>query len=220
MHNTLDTRLSIKKITDGGEFEGYGSMFNVKDRVDDIVVPGAFAKSLQRHKEKGTRPSMLWDHRSHEPIGVWDHLEEDADGLFVKGHLLMDDDPLARKVYSHLKAKSVSGLSIGYIPQKGGVEYNSEHDALMLKELDLLEISIVSFPTNEDARVQSVKNMLGSGMVPDPKYIERHLRDAGFSRQQAKSFMAHGYKGLNLREADEELLETINSMTNTLRGMT
>lgn len=90
----LDVPLKLKSVSETGEFEGYGSVFGVKDSYGDIVVPGAFTKSLQTWKEKGRMPALLWQHQTAEPIGVYTEMKEDDVGLYVKGRLLIDDDPL------------------------------------------------------------------------------------------------------------------------------
>ncbi|WP_340619194.1 HK97 family phage prohead protease, partial [Xenorhabdus entomophaga] len=77
-----------------GEFEGYGSVFGVKDSYDDIVLPGAFANTLKQWNEKGSLPALLWQHRMDEPIGIYTEMKEDETGLYLRGRLLIDDDPL------------------------------------------------------------------------------------------------------------------------------
>lgn len=195
----LDVPLQLKSVSESGEFEGYGSVFGVKDSYDDIVVPGAFASSLAVWKEKNSLPSLLWQHQIAEPIGVYTEMREDDVGLFVKGRLLIDDDPLARRAHAHMKAGSLTGLSIGYILKDW--EYDRTKEAFLLKEIDLWEVSPVTFPSNDEARVSDVKSAFARGEMPNQKSIERVLRDVGLSRTQAKAFMAGGYGALSLRDA-------------------
>jgi HK97 family phage prohead protease len=209
MRKYLDRRLEIKSISDAGEFSGYGSVFGVKDLQSDIIINGAFTKSLDRHKENRTLPALLWQHKMDEPIGFFSTVEEDSVGLYVEGSLLIDDDPLAKRAHAHLKAGSLSGMSIGFRVSEDGYEFSEEKDAFILSEIDLHEISLVTFPANEEARVQEVKNILGDGETPSPKTVERCLRDVGFTARQAKAFMSEGYKGINTRDADSEALEMI-----------
>lgn len=199
----LDIPLKIKSINDSGEFEGYGSVFGVKDSYDDIVVPGAFTKSLQQWKEKSAWPSMLWQHQMDQPIGVYTEMREDDRGLVVKGRLLIDDDPLAKRAHAHMKAGSLTGLSIGFVLKDW--EYDRSKEAFLLKEIDLWEVSPVTFPANDEARVSDVKSAFARGETPSPKSIERVLRDVGLSRSQAKAFMAEGYGALSLRDADDDV---------------
>jgi len=109
-----NTPFEIKSISASGEFSGYGSVFGVKDSYSDIVLPGAFEKSLEQHKEKGTFPAMLWQHKTDEPIGFYTKMVEDEHGLYQEGKLLIEADPLAKRAHAHMKAGSVTGLSIGY----------------------------------------------------------------------------------------------------------
>lgn len=208
--NRLDIPFKIKAVSDSGEFEGYGSVFGVKDSYSDIVVQGAFSKTLESHKEKGTLPALLWQHKSDEPIGIYLEMKEDETGLYVKGKLLIDDDPLAKRAHAHLKAGSITGLSIGYVLNDW--EYDKDKSAWLLKEIELWEISLVTFPANDEARISDVKSALMNGGVPQPSLVEKHLRDVGFSRQQAKAFMADGFKALRDAENSEE--EIRNSLNN------
>ncbi|WP_431688796.1 HK97 family phage prohead protease [Hahella sp. NBU794] len=154
----LDIPLKIKSLSDTGEFEGYGSVFGVKDSYSDIVVKGAFTASLERWKQQGRLPALLWQHRMDEPIGVYTAMEEDEHGLKLSGRLLVDDDPLAKRAYGHLKAGSISGLSIGYSVPSNGMEYDSAKEAFLIKEIDLWEVSLVTFPANDEARIAQVKH--------------------------------------------------------------
>lgn len=208
----MDFPLKLKSVSDSGEFEGYGSVFGVKDSYDDIVVPGAFIKSLNAWRDKNALPAMLWQHRMDEPIGIYTEMKEDDVGLFVKGRLLIDDDPLAKRAHAHMKAGSLTGLSIGYMLKDW--EYDRNKEAYLLKEVDLWEVSPVTFPSNDEARVSDVKSVFARGETPPPKSIERVLRDVGLSRTQAKAFMAEGYGAISLREADE-----INDALNALKSI-
>jgi HK97 family phage prohead protease len=172
----------VKATGADGEIEGYGSVFNVVDSYREAVLPGAFVNSLVKRKSSGIR--MLWQHNMDEPIGVWTDIAEDSKGLYVKGRLLVGESDVARKAYGLLKAKALDGLSIGYReiktephPDKSGV--------LNLVELDLREISVVTFAANEKARVDTVKSILDRGDSPTVREFEKFLRDAGFSKSQA-----------------------------------
>ncbi|HGF8890775.1 TPA: HK97 family phage prohead protease [Yersinia enterocolitica] len=208
----MDFPLKLKSVSDSGEFEGYGSVFGVKDSYDDIVVPGAFIKSLNAWRDKNALPAMLWQHRMDEPIGIYTEMKEDDVGLFVKGRLLIDDDPLAKRAHAHMKAGSLTGLSIGYMLKDW--EYDRNKEAFLLKEIDLWEVSPVTFPSNDEARVSDVKSAFARGETPSPKSIERVLRDVGLSRTQAKAFMAEGYGAISLREADK-----VNDALNALKSI-
>lgn len=208
----MDFPLKLKSVSDSGEFEGYGSVFGVKDSYDDVVVPGAFSGSLQAWKEKNSLPAMLWQHQMDEPIGVYTEMKEDDVGLYVKGRLLIDDDPLAKRAHAHMKAGSLTGLSIGYMLKDW--EYDRTKEVFLLKEIDLWEVSPVTFPSNDEARVSDVKSAFARGEMPSQKSIERVLRDVGLSRTQAKAFMAGGYGALPQRDA-----EGVNAALDALKNI-
>lgn len=184
----------LKALSEAGEFEGYGSVFGVKDHGSDIVMPGAFTASLTDWKAKNKLPPVLWQHKTHEPIGPHLDMKEDVTGLYVKGKLLIDDDPLARRAYAHMKAGSVTGLSIGYTLDDW--EWDSVKGAYLLKKITLWEVSVVTFAMNEAASVTDVKSMLAKGQTPTEQQLEHALCSVGLSPAQAKSFLASGYSAL------------------------
>lgn len=194
-----DCRFELKAIHDDGTFEGYGSVFNVKDSYDDIVVKGAFAESLTAHSAKGSMPALLWQHDSDEPIGVYTEMREDDTGLYVKGQLALKTQRGA-EAYELLKMKAISGMSIGYVTREDS--YDRETGVNTLKKLDLWEVSLVTFPANTEARVSGVKS------IDDLKSAEQYLRDAGLSRKEATAFVSR-MKGLLLRDADNGEMKAI-----------
>ena len=211
----LNVPLKIKSVSETGEFEGYGSVFGVEDSYGDAVMKGAFLRSLTEWAAKGRLPSMLWQHQMSEPIGIYTEMKEDEHGLYVKGRVLIDDDPLAKRAYAHLKAGSLGGLSIGYILRD--YEYDKSLGIYKLKDIDLWEVSLVTFPANEEAQVTNVKTMLQNGETPSPSNVEKALREAlGFSRTQAKAFMAKGYSALDQREVepDQDALQSLKDLKN------
>ena len=215
----LDIPLKIKSVSETGEFEGYGSVFGVEDSYSDVVVKGAFQKSLALWAEKGRLPSMLWQHKMSEPIGIYTEMKEDDHGLYVKGRLLIDGDDLAKRAHAHAKAGSLGGLSIGFILKDW--EYDSQKGVYLLKEIDLWEVSLVTMPANDEARISEVKSMLEKGETPSPSKIERALRDVGFSRSQAKTFMSKGYSAIDAQRdagSQNEALQSLKDLTQLLKG--
>ncbi len=216
----LNVPLKIKSVSDSGEFEGYASVFDVVDSYGDVVVKGAFKNTLDAWKKREDLPPVLWQHQMSEPIGPFIEMREDEHGLFVRGKLLIDDDPLARRALAHMKAGSVKGMSIGYIVVDA--EYHKQDDLYYLKEIDLWEASIVTFPANTEAKITEVKQSLRKGEIPSPSTIEKALRDVmGFSQKQAKAFMAKGYSALGSQrdvESQNEALKSIKDLTAFLRG--
>ncbi|WP_188260862.1 HK97 family phage prohead protease [Azospirillum tabaci] len=184
---TFDFALETKSTGDAGEFEGYASTFGNVDQGGDVVEPGAFIESVVKAKADGRAIPMLWQHDQREPIGIWKDIAEDTKGLYVRGQLLIDDDPLAKRAHGLLKAKALGGMSIGYrIPAGGMVEDEKRRGVYRLKKLDLREISLVTMPMNIQARVTSVKSILEAGSLPTVREFEEFLRDAGgFSKSLA-----------------------------------
>lgn len=177
--------LDVKAISDTGAFEGYGSVFGVVDSYNEVVEAGAFTTSLADAAKKGRKVKMLWQHDPWQPIGVWDAMAEDKKGLHVKGRLLKDVSPRAAEAYGLLKEGALDGLSIGYRTIEAA-PHASKQGVLMLKTLDLQEVSVVTFAANDRARVHSIKSMLTEGRLPTVREFEEFLRDAGgFSKSVA-----------------------------------
>lgn len=177
--------LSLKATGDDGTIEGYGSVFGVRDNWDDIIAKGAFASSLAAHKAAGTMPAMLWQHSSDAPIGVWTDMVEDDKGLYIKGQLVMDT-VRGKEAHALLKAGAINGLSIGFMSKQWA--YDRDTDVRTLTEIDLWEVSLVTFPANEKARVTNVK--ASPDDMATPKDAERILREAGFSKTDATAVVS------------------------------
>ena len=180
---------SEKKI---GYFEGYGAVFNNVDDVKDVITRGAFADSLA----KDGLPAMLLQHNSEDVIGVWTEAREDEHGLYLKGALNLDVQK-AREAHSLLKQKALKGLSIGYRTKDYSLDQTS--GIRTLKKLQLLEVSIVTFPANPKAKISGVK--LAPATIRE---YERFLRDSGYGKTQAKALASKGWQGFEAlqREAD------------------
>ena len=191
----LDIAFDIKALDDSGAFEGYASVFDVTDGFDDRVAPGAFAASLAR-SGGGRGVKMLWQHDAAEPIGAWDAIAEDQRGLYVRGRLL---HVVRRGAVAHalLKAGALDGLSIGYTTVEAVVDPAT--GSRRLTEIELWEISLVTFQACPGAQVTAVK-----GQPPQTiRAFESFLRDAGGYSHNAPGAIAHGgFKALARRDAE------------------
>lgn len=158
MNKTFDCSLSLKNWDGDGSFSGYASVFGVTDTQGEEVAFGAFDLSLKDWAQKGKMPKLLWQHDYRHPIGFWREIREDAHGLFVKGQLLLELAQ-ARETYSLLKNGVVDGLSIGFITVKSrrAEGRNGASRIRILEEVNLQEISLVTFAANPKARVEQVK---------------------------------------------------------------
>lgn len=191
-------------VKDDGTFSGYGSVFGNVDSYREIVMPGAFKASLATLASSGDPLPALWQHQSDKPIGGYTSLKEDDHGLYVEGFLLKDEVQLAKEAYALMKRRLVKGLSIGYYVVKS--DFNEKTSVRSLTELDLREISPVTFPANDKAQVENVKSalthMLKAGEIPNTRMFEDFLREAGFTKSQAAAIAVHGLSKLHRGEPD------------------
>lgn len=138
-----------------GRVEGYGTVFEVPDLEGDIITPGAFAASLDRHRQAGTAPRLLWQHDPTQPIGRWVEVREDARGLRLTGQLALETQA-GREAYALLKQGALDGLSLGFLIRRAESAGPGQRRIL---EADLLECSPVTFPCHPEARVLTVKTL-------------------------------------------------------------
>ncbi len=189
-------------------FEGHGAVFNNLDANRDVIAPGAFTKTLKEAKKTGIFPAMLMQHggfgltaEDMTPIGAWINMEEDAKGLNLRGKLA--DTPRGQEAHTLMKMTprpAITGLSIGFIPKEFTLGTKPEEPRRTLKKIELIEVSLVTFPANGKARVRSVKSGL------DIRVADHALRDAGFSRSETKAICAAGFGALiqiGLRDVDD-----------------
>ena len=172
-----------------GVFEGYASIFGVVDQGMDVVERGAFTKSLG----SGRKVKLLWQHDMSQPIGVWDEIKEDERGLFVKGRILKDVQK-GKEAMALMRAGAIDSMSIGYRTIEAMDEGNGRVRKLM--EVELHEVSLVTFPMLPDAVITDVKS------IKTIREFEKALRDAGFSQKEAKAIAADGFSGLTMHRDD------------------
>lgn len=199
-------------------FEGYGAVFGNVDSYGDVIAKGAFTRTIRDAKASGQWPAMLLQHGGWAvsaddlmPVGVWEDLEEDDVGLFSKGVLA----PTVRGTEAHTLMKmeprpAINGLSIGYVPIKWKMRSTPDEPRRTLEEVKLVEISLVTFPANTKARVQSVKAQHGIRLA------EQALRDAGFSAAEAKAIVARGFKNGPAASRDAGDLMAISALVDDL----
>lgn len=152
---TKRANAALTRASEAGVFEGYASLFNSVDTGGDMVMPGAFKASLRKRGATGVK--MLWQHRVAEPIGVWALIVEDGRGLKVQGRLDLSV-ARAREALSLMRTGAIDGLSIGFRTRRASSDKQS--GVRRLFEVDLWEISIVTFPMLAQARVSAVKRAL------------------------------------------------------------
>ncbi len=146
-------------VVEGGtEIAGYASLFGQGDQGGDVVTKGAYAASLAVASKDGRKVKMLWQHDPTQPIGVWDEVREDEKGLWVKGRIL-ESTQKGREAAALIEAGALDGLSIGYRTVKAG---KNEKGQRLLTELELWEVSLVTFPMLPSARVAAKAEDHGS----------------------------------------------------------
>jgi len=208
MTERMRLSMELKAITDKDApmaFEGYGSVFDTVDSYNDTIAKGAYKSTLREWKATGKLPKLLLQHggswfsagaEDMVPIGKWTEMREDDHGLYAKGHLFDVDADRVRLTYAALKAGELDGLSIGFSTRK--YKMDEETGIRTLTDIQLYEVSLVTFPANDPARVTGVK---AAGDLPTERELERWLqREAGFSDAQAKTIIAKGYRAVQ-REA-------------------
>ena len=216
---SIEIKSSIKAYDDEdedknyGTFEGYGSVFGNKDLGNDVIESGAFAKSLKRRKPQNVK--LLYQHKSDMPIGVFDEIREDDHGLVVKGRLALKTQAGA-EAYELLKMGALDGLSIGFRVNPKEVSYDKRGNKRIIKEVDLMEVSLVTFPMNPQATVRSVK-----GEEISIREWESGMRDAfSLSRSEAKMAAKAVTDAFGQRDVDSnvELVDAIKNLTKTLKS--
>ncbi|MGH6763085.1 MAG: HK97 family phage prohead protease [Phyllobacterium sp.] len=196
-HGSCETKragLALETLEMDGSFSGYASLFGEVDLGKDAIALGAFRKSIAKRGSSGVR--MLWQHDANEPIGVWTAIREDDRGLYVEGRLAKGV-ARAREVLDLMRNGALDGLSIGFRTVRA--RKDAKTGVRHILEADLWEISVVTFPMLENARVSSVKGRA----LPSIREFERWLtRDAGLTRNEAKTVIAKGFARLASQFAD------------------
>jgi len=191
------------KATETG-LEGYAATFNNVDRVNDVIVQGAFIKSISKFM-----PKFCLQHDSDDLIGVISEAYEDANGLYIKASFA--NIQCAQDARELVKMGAIQEMSIGY----SVVEAEYRQDGVrLLKEIDLYEVSLVTFPANEKAKITRVKSL-----PQTEREFESFLRDVGgYPIAAAKAITAQGFKALgNLRDEEAKQLEEVAQLTDVFK---
>lgn len=198
---TLDFGFEVKEVTAAGNFTGYGSVYGIVDQGDDIVAQGAFAESLATLAAKNRMPSMLFGHQSGQlPVGAYQAVKEDSAGLWLDGNIAIDTQRGGdlHKLMKMKPVSAISGLSIGFVTRDDS--FDRVTGVRTIKKADLWEVSLVNFPMNDSARVQTVKSI---ETIENLRDAEKFLRDSGMSRVEAVAFVSR-VKSLGPRDAGED----------------
>ncbi len=201
--------MQLKELTEEGTFEGYASVFGQVDQGDDVVAKGAFRSSLQIRM-----PKMLYQHSPDQPIGTWLEAREDDHGLYVRGKILTETSKGA-EILALMKAKILDGMSIGFRTIKAMRDEKTGIRTLL--EVDLWEISVVTFPMLQSATVDNVKGKWTKRMV------EQALRDAGMPNAMAVKLISGGWDAANTKTVQRDagsrdILAKMRQATEMMKG--
>jgi HK97 family phage prohead protease len=202
--------LQVKATNDETRsIEGYAATYNNVDGQGDMILPGAFTASLAKRM-----PKMLCQHDTDCVIGMWRQFADDGTGLKCQGDIAPTED--GNDTYTLLKMGALDSLSIGYTVVDAELTTIAGNTVRVLKQLDLWEVSIVTFPANEQAKITGVKNTDGTLMTE--RQFEEFLRDVGsLSQKEAKCVLSEGYRALlKQKHRDGVPDEKLNSITSLL----
>jgi len=148
MQNFFSKIIELKSQIEKNQFSGYASVFNIKDRVNDIILPGAFGTSID-----STNIKLLWQHDHKEPIGYFKKIEETQIGLYVEA-IILEETNRGKEALTLINNGVLNSLSIGFEAEdfyyKGNIRY--------IKKIRLWEISLVTFPAHEQAKIHNIKS--------------------------------------------------------------
>ena len=220
---------SIDDSTDDGffRFEGLASTFGNIDKVNDVVLPGAFTESLKK-----TTPVILWQHKMVEPIGMPEEIKEVPEGLFIRGRLPKDDSLVSGRVIPQIKVGSISTMSIGFRTRKSNTDQVTGIRELI--ELDLAEVSLVTIEANEMAKITGFKSeeqdlenntpliidVDGVKEIKTKRDFEKTLRDSGVFSKKAATLLATFFQGEPEEEnaGNQETMDSLKSLSEQLES--
>lgn len=224
---TLNVKFTKSSFSEDEQYyylSGYGSTFDNVDRGNDVIKSGAFTKSL-----KEMFPKFCYQHDMQDPLGVFTDVKEDARGLFIQAKMRKGFEK-TRWIAGLIEDGAIDSMSIGFGINKGGWSYDAKTGITTLTDLKLYEVSLVTIPMNEEARLTSFKSD-GGEEIKSLRDVEIILKEAGFSARQAKTLISK-IKELNSRDESEEdeqrdagsktdlqpLLDEINKFTQSIKS--
>jgi len=186
-----------------GSFKAIASTFKNVDVFGDVIQEGAFDNALAKADHTGKMPKLFKQHSSRDIPGIIKSMKVDKQGLKIQGNFI--DTTLGRDTRVEVRTGAIADMSIGFI-DKDSEEPEKGKAKRIIKDIDLIEVSFVTFPANDKANVISAK-----GAPQTERDIERLLRQWGFSQTEAKRFILGGFKSIKVAQRDVE--EPISSET-------
>jgi uncharacterized protein len=206
IENLAALEFKFASADNAGEFSGYAAVFGNVDSHQDVIQPGAFADSIASHKAAGTMPPLLWAHDQTKPVGKTLSLSEDQRGLLMHGKLNLATTA-GRDAYGHVKARDMSGISVGFKVPAGGALY--ARNARTLQRIAIHEVSLVTMPSNDRARIHEVKSKTHLSNIAE---CERQFREKlGLSIRAAQLLAAGGFPALQRKSASASEIDMLAS---------
>jgi hypothetical protein len=209
---TLDLiQTEVKFVGEKGKFAGYASVFDGVDSYGDTIKAGAFQNAIKY----GKLPKMFENHKSWElPIGKWTSVSEDTKGLIVEGEFT-PNHPKADMVRAAMQHGTIDGLSIGF--RMNPNDYELEGANRTIKNItDLVEISVVTFPADDNARIDLISVKSALDQIGNIRDLEDFLRESGgFSKGLAQAVLARSkviFTGEPLPTLDEKATAELNRL--------
>ncbi len=198
----------FKMDKEKGTFSCYGNTKGNVDHALDRTVDGAYQKSIDNHMKNGTMPKMFWMHKSHDlPVGAWTLMREDTKGLYMEGK--MSQTTMGRDIEVLAKDKALDSFSIGYRVIKE--QWNTTKQCNDLIELDIKEVSWVTFACNEESLLQDIKTAMQDGKLPSKAELREVLKIAGvFSKREIERITV-AYNPVDEDNEMKSLLEILDS---------
>ncbi|MBU2340022.1 MAG: HK97 family phage prohead protease [Alphaproteobacteria bacterium] len=194
----------IKQLSESGSIEGLLAGFGNVDSHGDVIGSKAFSRTLA---ERGGKPlPMLLHHDLRRPVGAWKEFQERGEGLYVKGSLSLQTRD-AQEAYALAKDGALTGLSIGYRTKQAQLDRQTGENHLL--DLDLIEGSLVTVPSNPNTHVSAIKAITSAGDIAEL------LKEAGVSGRKAKAAAGFAWKAINDSDDDAEAEAEIRAILNT-----
>jgi HK97 family phage prohead protease len=211
---TRDFSLELRNVGGDGIIEGYASVFDVVDSYKDAIAPGAFKRTLAAWKASGRKLPVLWQHDAYNPIGVTLDASEDAHGLAVTAQLVTEVAQ-ARDAHALAKAGALGGMSIGFsIPNKAAdgmpaVTWDEERGVQIIREVRLWEYSLVTFPANEAATIDTVKAAADALESATATFAAHYSDTIKLLREMRTLIEANTRSARNVRNEDNALTDVL-----------
>jgi len=202
----ITQKFEIKAHNDEtGTFTAYANVFNIKDEANDVTMKGAFINTIAEHKAKQTMPKLLAQHgHTSMPIGVITDMEEDEKGLKISGKFALGTQA-GKEAYELVVMKAIDSFSIGFVTVESKNDVFDGESVRALLELDVKEVSLVTFACNEDSKIESIKSALLNNSVT-PKMVQGALQESGLTNRQAEKAMQQ-IKRIDLSTKESEMTQ-------------